>query len=149
MPLDMVNRDTSRGCGSVKESVRILVIEDHPDVLNLMVTVLARAGCDVAGAPTGAEGLRLAGQGIFDLITLDVDLPGTNGFEICSRLKQDPRLRQTPVVFVSGRLADEDVRRGYAVGATDYIAKPFDLRAFVSRLLAHVKGATAWKKLPA
>jgi DNA-binding response OmpR family regulator len=131
------------------QRVRILVIEDQPEMLNLMMKVLGRAGCDVAGAQTGAEGLRLAENGKFDLITLDVDLPETSGFEICSRLKQDPLLRQTPVVFVSGRFADEDVRRGREVGAADYITKPFDLLTFVSRLLPHVECATAWRKLPA
>lgn len=130
------------------QRVRILVVEDQPEVLNLMVMILARAGCDVAGAQTGTEGLRLAENGKFDLITLDVDLPETSGFEICSRLKQHPQLRQTPIVFVSGRFADEDVRRGREVGATDYITKPFNVLTFVSRLLSHIKFAPAWKTLP-
>jgi len=79
----------------MKEKCRILVIEDRPEVLHLMVTVLTRAGCDVAGANTGTEGLRMAENGRFDLITLDVDLPEASGFEICSRLKQDQQLCQT------------------------------------------------------
>ena len=133
----------------MSERVKVLVIEDQPEVLNLMLMILSRAGCEVAGAQTGTDGLRLAENGGFDLITLDVDLPEANGFEICSRLKQDPQLRQTPVVFVSGRFADEDVQRGREVGAADYITKPFDLFTFVSRLLSHVKVATAWRKLPA
>jgi CheY-like chemotaxis protein len=128
--------------------VRILVVEDQPEMLNLMLKILAHAGCDVVGAQTGTEGLRLAEHGEFDLITLDVDLPETNGFEICLRLKQDPQLRQTPVVFVSGRFADEDVQRSREVGAADFITKPFDLLTLVSRLLSHVKSVTAWRKLP-
>ena len=133
----------------MKARTKILVVEDHPEVLNLMALVLSHAGCDVARAQTGAEGLRLAGSQKFDLITLDVDLPEMNGFEICSRLKQDPQLKQTPVVFVTGRSADEDVRRGREVGAADYITKPFDLFTFVSRLLAHAEFAAAGRKLPA
>ena len=118
---------------------RILVIEDQPDVRNLLTLALTRAGCDVSAAQTGMEGLQLAETGKFDLITSDVDLPDLNGFEICSRLKNHAELRHTPVVLVTGRFSEEDVRRGREVGATDYILKPFDLVSFLSRLLSHIK----------
>ena len=118
---------------------RILVIEDQPDVRNLLILALTRAGCDVATAQTGLEGLQLAETGRFALITSDVDLPDINGFEICSRLKNHPELRHTPVVLVTGRFSEEDVRRGREVGAADYITKPFDLVSFLSRLLSHLK----------
>lgn len=107
---------------------------------------MCRAGCDVVRAQTGTEGLRLATTAEFDLITLDIDLPEMNGFEVCSRLKQDPRLQQIPVVFVTGRFADEDVRRGRAVGAADYITKPFDLITFVSRLISHAELVAAGQR---
>lgn len=135
--------------GTMKQRVRILVIEDEPAMRILMVKVLTRAGCDVEAAQTGTEGLRLAENGRFDLITSDIDLPEMTGFEICSRLKRDPQLQHTPVVFVSGRFADEDVRRSREVGAADHITKPFDLLTFVSRLLSHVKPATASRGSPA
>lgn len=118
---------------------RILVIEDQPDVRNLLRLALTRAGCDVATAATGMEGLQLAETGEFDLITLDVDLPDVNGFEICSRLRNLAELRDTPVVLVTGRFSEEDIRRGREVGATDYISKPFDLASFISRLFSHIK----------
>lgn len=118
---------------------RILVIEDQPDVRNLLKLALTRAGCDVATAATGMEGLQLAETGKFDLITLDVDLPDVNGFEICSRLRNHAELRDTPVVLVTGRFSEEDIRRGREVGATDYISKPFDLASFISRLFSHIK----------
>lgn len=118
---------------------RILVIEDQPDVRNLLRLALTRAGCDVATAETGMEGLQLAETGKFDLITSDVDLPDMNGFEICSRLRNHAELRDTPVVLVTGRFSEEDVRRGREVGATDYITKPFDLLSFLARLLSHIK----------
>ncbi len=115
------------------------MIEDQTDVRNLMVLALTRAGCEVAAAQTAIEGLRLAETGKFDLITSDVDLPDMNGFEVCSRLKNDAELRDTPVVLVTGRFSEEDVRRGREVGAADYITKPFDLVSFLSRLLSHIK----------
>lgn len=116
----------------------ILVIEDHPDVLQTIVFLLQRAGCNVVAAQTGAEGFQLARDGDFDLITLDIDLPGISGLEICRHLKQDPVLRQTPVIFVSGRSCDDDIHHGLALGAADYITKPFDALTFVPRILSHV-----------
>lgn len=118
---------------------RILVIEDQSDVRSLLKLALTRAGCEVATAETGVEGLQLAETGQFDLITSDVDLPDINGFEVCSRLKNHAELRDTPVVLVTGRFSEEDVRRGREVGATDYITKPFDLVSFLARLLSHIK----------
>lgn len=126
---------------------RILVIEDQPDVRNLLVVALTNAGCEVMAAQTGIEGLRLAEDGKFDLITLDVDLPEMDGFEICSRLKNHTELRQTPVVFVTGRFAGEDVRRGRELGAADYITKPFEMLSFVPRVLSHVKRTTACSRI--
>lgn len=117
----------------------ILVIEDQPDVRGLLKVALTRAGCEVTTAETGKEGLQLAEAGKFDLITSDVDLPDMNGFEVCSRLRNHAELCDTPVVLVTGRFSEEDVRRGREVGATDYITKPFDLVSFLARLLSHIK----------
>ncbi|HZF01011.1 MAG TPA: response regulator [Methylomirabilota bacterium] len=74
---------------------------------------------------------------MFDLIVLDVDMPGMNGFEVCRQLKDNPFF-QTPIVFVSGRSLDQDVQRGLELGAVDYISKPFGIE-FAPRLLSHIK----------
>lgn len=116
---------------------RVLIIEDQPEVLEVMVVALTHAGCEVEAAADGEEGMRQAETGRFDLISTDVDLPGMNGFEICLRLKQNSALRHTPVIFVSGRAGEDDLQRGRELGAADYITKPFDLLALVSRLLSH------------
>ena len=125
------------------------MVEDQPEVLELMVLALTHAGCEVEAAADGKEGMRRAENGCFDLISTDVDLPEMSGFEICSRLKQNPQLRHTPVVIVSGRSGDGDLQRGRELGAADYITKPFVLRNLVSRLLSHVEFAAASRKLPA
>ena len=117
---------------------KILIIEDEIPVAMLMAALLARAGCEVEVATAAEKGIQLAGKRSFDLITLDVDLPNANGFEICSRLKKNPRLCAAPVVFITGRPGEEDVRRGLGLGAVDYITKPFDARNFGSRILSHV-----------
>jgi DNA-binding response OmpR family regulator len=72
----------------------------------------------------------------FDLITLDIDMPGQNGFEVCRQLKQDPRWQHIPVVFVSGRHSEDDSRRGFELGAADYITKPFEATDFIFRVVS-------------
>lgn len=126
---------------NMEHKPRILVVEDQPEVRELLKLVLVHAGCEVNAAETGNEGLLLAGDGGFDLITLDVDLPGASGFEICSRLKQSPELKSIPVVFVTGRFAEEDRQRARELGAADFFTKPLDLPTFVPRLLAHAKSS--------
>jgi DNA-binding response OmpR family regulator len=118
---------------------KILIIEDQPEVLRMMVLLLARAGCEALTAHDGNEGLQLARQPDIDLILLDIDLPDISGFEICRRLKEDPRVSRVPVIFVTGRFCEEDRRRGFALGAADYIDKPFDVSHFVRRILFHLE----------
>jgi DNA-binding response OmpR family regulator len=125
----------------MSDKTKILIIEDEPGVSMMMVYLLARAGCEVATAWNAEKGMQLAQNGDFDLIALDVDLPGMNGFEICRRLKEDARLRHTPIVFVSGRPCDEDVRRGLELGAADYIIKPFEMTDFIFRIISHARRA--------
>jgi DNA-binding response OmpR family regulator len=120
---------------------KILVVEDQPAVSETMIYLLKQAGCEVVGAKTGTEGMRLAQAGEFDLITLDVDLPDISGLEVCRRLKRNPRLCQTPVIFVSGRLCEGNRQHCFELGAADYIVKPFDAFVFVSRIFSHLKTA--------
>ena len=88
--------------------------------------------------------MQMAEAGNFDLITLDVDLPDGDGFKICSRLKENPRLCDTPIVFVSGRSSLEDQQHGLDSGAIDYITKPFETSEFAPRILSHIKPALAY-----
>ena len=121
---------------------KILVVEDQPDVLATIIYLLKRAGCETIGAQTGAEALHLAQEGKFDLITLDIDLPDTDGLELCRCLKQDVHLLHVPVIFVSGRLCEGNRQRCFESGAADYIAKPFDASAFVSCIFSHLRTAS-------
>jgi DNA-binding response OmpR family regulator len=118
---------------------RILIVEDDTPVAMMIAYLLTRAKCEVAIARTAKKGMQLAEGGNFDLITLDVDLPDGNGFNVCSRLKEHPRLCDTPVVFVSARCLIEDQQHGLDVGAADYITKPFETFEFAPRLLSHIK----------
>ena len=109
----------------------------------MMRFLLAQADCETKTATTGKTAMQLAESGNFDLITLDVDLPDGDGFKLCSRLKEHPRLCDTPVVFVSDRSCLEDQQHGLDVGAADYITKPIETFEFAPRLLSHIKSTLA------
>jgi putative two-component system response regulator len=119
---------------------KILIVEDEAPVAVTMSFLLTRAGCETEMASTRDEAIQMAQNSWFDLITLDVNMPGISGFILCAELKQNPRLRHIPIVFVSGRCSLEDQQRGLDVGAVDYITKPFGTE-LVPRLLSHIKSS--------
>jgi len=121
---------------------KILVVEGQPDVLTSMILLLDRAGFDVFGARTGTDGIHLAQKEEFDLVILDVNLPGQSGFEVCAWLKEDFRFSRTPVIFTSGNWTEENRRRALDLGATELIDKPFDASFFLQRIFFYLKSAT-------
>lgn len=123
----------------MNQAVKILIVEDDMPVAMMIAYLLTRAQCEVAFAHTAKKGMQLAEAGDFDLITLDVDLPDGNGFNLCGHLKAHPRLSDTPIVFVSARCLIEDQQHGLELGAADYITKPFETLEFAPRLLSHVR----------
>jgi len=122
---------------------KILIVEDQSEVLTTMTLLLERAGFNVFGARTGVDGIRLSQKEEFDLVILDINLPGKDGFEVCAWLKQDFRFSRTPIIFVSGHWNEENRRRALELGAADCIDKPFDAPVFVQQILFHVKVANA------
>src|SRR5262245_22500621 len=87
---------------------RVLVVEDEPDVAELLRFNLAREGYEVFQATNGADGLRQARELIPDLVLLDLMVPQLNGWEVCRRLKQDPATRAIPVIIVTARVEEGD-----------------------------------------
>jgi len=120
---------------------RILVIEDEPAVSILLVKIFKNHGFDVCAAATGTGGLRLIEEQKCDLILSDIDLPDIDGFEICRRIKQNPKLRLTPIILMSGRLAEGNEALALKVGASDYMSKPFGVNAILSKITARFREA--------
>jgi CheY-like chemotaxis protein len=118
---------------------KILVVDDQMAVALMMVFLLTRAGCEAQAALSAEKALRLAQTEMFNLITLDVDMPGLNGFQLFQRLKQIPDLKDTPILFVSGNATIENQQRALDLGAADFIEKPFDTQVFLSRILSLVE----------
>ncbi len=123
---------------SVKTKIKILVVDDQVAVTAMIRFLLTRAGCETQGALDAKTALRLAQTQVFDLITLDVEMLGSSGFDLFRHLKQIPNLAETPIVFVAGNASIENQQRGLDLGAVDYIEKPFDASDFVSRILSHI-----------
>jgi DNA-binding response OmpR family regulator len=104
---------------------RILVIDDQLLIRNLLMRVLEANGHQVFVAASGKEGLVVARELPFDLILLDVDMPGLNGLEVCAELKRESVTAQIPVIFISGRLSTHDLDQMTTVGAAGFLPKPF------------------------
>jgi two-component system response regulator RegX3 len=113
---------------------RILIVEDEAAIRGGLADVFVYHGYEVETAEHGEDGLRRALGGAFDLVLLDVMLPGIDGFEICNRIRQQDR--QQPVIMLTAKSSDEDIVQGLTLGADDYVAKPFSVTQLVLRVQA-------------
>jgi DNA-binding response OmpR family regulator len=104
---------------------RILVVDDDENILNMEKTILEQRGFEVTGAIGGAEALEVLGQRTFDLVLLDVMMPEVDGFTVCRKIKEDPRLKDLPVIFLTAKGGGEALAEGFESGAVMYINKPF------------------------
>ena len=102
---------------------KILVIDDSMTMRLALSGELKKMGANVTEAPDGLKGLETAQAGDFDLIITDVDMPGMDGFEVCSRLKSHSATQTTPVVILSARDSENDIERGFKAGAAAYLTK--------------------------
>jgi DNA-binding response OmpR family regulator len=120
----------------------VLIVEDSPPQALKTKLALENNGCYVYWADTGLGGLNIAQQRHFDLIVLDIELPDTTGFEVCKKLKADPRLAGIPVIMLTTRDYAEDVMSGLEVGAIDYIPKDPFAEAVLLETVKHLKVAS-------
>src|SRR5215510_2840273 len=114
---------------------RILVVDDEPDILELVQYNLRKAQYDVVGVESGEEALAQVHSTSPDLIVLDLMLPGVCGLEVCRALKQDTRTAAIPIIILTARGEEADIVAGLELGADDYLTKPFSPRV----LLAHIR----------
>jgi DNA-binding response OmpR family regulator len=114
----------------------VLVIEDEQDIRELLDYNLSREGFRVVGVETGEQGLQSAASLSPDAIILDLMLPGLNGMEVCRRLKQDGKLKKTPVIMLTAKNEESDVISGLEIGADDYVTKPFSPKVIAARVKA-------------
>ena len=105
---------------------RVLIVEDQPDIRKLIRMTLEFEAYEIAEAPDGAQGLRMAQEIQPDLMLLDVMMPGElDGLQVCQRIKADPALAHIKVVLLTARGQASDLDAGQTVGADEYLVKPF------------------------
>ena len=114
---------------------RILIIEDEEAIADLEKDYLELSGFEVKICNTGDEGLQTALREEFDLIVLDLMLPGLDGFEVCKKIREEKNI---PIIMVSAKKEDIDKIRGLGMGADDYMTKPFSPSELVARVKAHL-----------
>jgi twitching motility two-component system response regulator PilG len=104
---------------------RILIVEDEESLLKLETILLTVKGYEVSGVLTGNDALKKISDETFDLILLDIMLPDIDGFEVCSRIKNNPLTSGMPIVMLTAKKSSVDQERGVACGASAYLTKPF------------------------
>ncbi len=118
---------------------RVLVVDDEPNITELVAMALRYVGFDVVTAASGREALSSVVEFRPDLVVLDVMMPDLDGFEVCRRLRADGI--RVPVVYLTARDATEDKVRGLTIGGDDYVTKPFSLEELVARIRAVLRRA--------
>ena len=119
-----------------KPGGRVLVVEDDPHIRELVVLHLGLEGLQTVASGDGTDGLRIARSEPFDLIVLDVMLPGLDGITVCRAIRRETHLKDVPILMLTARREEADKVNGLESGADDYLTKPFGIREFVARVRA-------------
>jgi DNA-binding response OmpR family regulator len=120
---------------------KILIAEDEHDIRELITFTLKFAGYDVVAVPNGQEAVEAAAREIPDLILMDVRMPIMTGYEACQKIKENPEVKDIPVVFLSAKGQEAEIQTGLDVGATEYLLKPFAPNELTDRVQALLEKA--------
>lgn len=113
---------------------RVLIVDDDPDVRQLVEMKLKLDGIETFGATNGAEALEVMAKEAIDLVVLDLMMPVMDGFETCRRMRSQEETASIPVIMLTARAQAADMQEGFLTGATDYVIKPFSPRELLSRV---------------
>ncbi len=116
----------------------ILVADDEPSILLSLQFLLQKAGYQVRTARDGEEALRAVAEAVPDLILLDAMMPKRDGYDVCQTLRADPACRTVPIIMLTAKGRDVEREKGLALGATDYVTKPFSTRELVETVRKHL-----------
>jgi len=116
----------------------VLVVDDSMANLQLIGSVLIENGLKPSFSTNGANALLFLEHNIPDLVLLDIAMPGMDGFEICKRIKTDPRMESIPIIFLTARTQTDELVKGFDLGAVDYVTKPFNKTELVKRIKTHI-----------
>ena len=113
---------------------RILVVEDQDDNRQIIRDLLSAKGYELVEATTGEEGLKLAATGKPDLILMDIQLPGMDGYEVTRRIKAKPELKHIPIIVVTSYALSGDDKKAFDAGCNGYVTKPFSPRVLLAKI---------------
>lgn len=117
---------------------RILVVEDHEDNRRILRDLLTNVGFQLIEAETGPDGVEMAKMHQPDLILMDLQLPGIDGYEATRRIRADPRLSSVPIIAVTSYALSGDEERAFAAGCSAYISKPYSPRQLLASIREHL-----------
>jgi len=116
----------------------VLVADDEPSILLSLQVLLQKAGYEVRLARTGEEVIQSVEQSTPDLILLDAMMPQRDGYDVCQTIRADPRWTKLPIIMLTAKSRDVERQKGMALGATDYITKPFSTLDLVATVRKHL-----------
>lgn len=121
---------------SEKQKIKVLVVDDEPDIVEILKYNLQKEGYEVATAEDGIKAVKIAGKFLPDVILLDIMMPNQDGVETCLQIRQIPELKNSFIIFLTARMEEYSEVAAFDVGADDYITKPIKPRALMSRIAA-------------
>ena len=125
----------------------ILIVDDNPQNLQVLAKILQENNYEIEFATNGEASLKWLKDKKFDLILLDINMPGMSGFEVCSKIRSNQKLNNVPVIFLSADTDRESILKGFDLGAQDYVTKPFDSRELLARVRTHLALKESHEKL--
>lgn len=132
---------------AMQERYHLLIVDDVSENIQVAMNILKEGNYQFSFALNGEKALSLVEENDFDLILLDIMMPGLNGFEVCSRLKRNPMTTDIPVIFLTAKIDIDSISQGFKLGAVDYITKPFHAEELIARVKNHLDLFTAKKLL--
>jgi two-component system, sensor histidine kinase and response regulator len=125
----------------------ILLVDDNPQNLQVLGKLLQEEKYEIEFAVNGEATLEWLKNKQFDLILLDLNMPGMNGFEVCKRIRSENKMYDVPIIFLSAESERESILKGFEVGAQDYVTKPFDSRELLARVKTQLDLKSKTEKL--
>ena len=123
----------------MKTNSKILIVDDIPKNIQMAMNILKDEGYKMFYAKSGEMALTLVEEHDFDLILLDIMMPDMNGFDVCSKLKDNDKTKNIPIVFLSGKESSQDIEQAYENGGIDYVVKPFITIELITKVNSYVR----------
>jgi len=118
---------------------KVLIIEDYPATVEMIISYMESLhGYALDFALDGPSGLAKIDSNKPDVVLLDIMMPGMSGLDVCKKLKGDPKTSKIPIIIVSAKVSDDDIKAGMAAGAEEYLTKPFDMNKLVELIKKYI-----------